>query len=143
MDDSVRYIAAVAAVIFRGDRVLAMRRSKNKTAGPGLWETLSGRIEKGEEPLDALKREIMEECGLEVEIDPRPVYAYQATRMGEPMILMIYRADHIAGTVEISSEHDDYAWLTPSEFAERTSLKKLADVVIMAAKLPAINKSDR
>ena len=32
-------------------RVLALRRAADNLAGAGLWETLSGRVEHGEEPL--------------------------------------------------------------------------------------------
>ena len=83
-----------------------------------------------------MRREIEEECGLMVEIDPRPVKAYHATRKGDPMILIIYRAKYLSGNVNRSEEHDEFAWLTPDEFAEITTLKKLADVVYEATALP-------
>ena len=133
MSESTYFVAAVAAVIFKEGRVLAMKRSVNKDAGPGLWETLSGRIDAGEEPLDAMKREIKEECNLEVKIDPRPVTSYQASRKGKPMILVIYQASYVAGEVEMSEEHDDYAWLTPDEFAEVSTLDKIVNAVYKAA----------
>jgi len=78
MSDSARFVAAVAVAVFRGGRVLAMRRSLRKDAGAGAWETLSGRVLPGEQPLQAALREAREECGLEVTIDPRPVASYQA-----------------------------------------------------------------
>src|SRR5690606_21276821 len=102
-------------VIFKGDRVLAMRRAATKDAAPGLWETLSGRVEPDEQPLDALAREIEEECGLEVRVDPRPVDAYVARRRDEPMLVLVYRAEWIAGEVRRSEEHDAHAWWTPAE----------------------------
>lgn len=133
MSDTTYFVAAVAALIFKKGRILAMKRSASKDAGAGLWETLSGRIEKDEEPLEAVKREIKEECNLEVEIDPRPVMSYQASRKGEPMILVIYQARYISGEVEMSEEHDEYAWLTPNEFAKVSTLDKLVNAVYEAA----------
>ncbi len=138
MDETKFFVAAVAAVIFKQGKVLAMQRSLNKDAGPGLWETLSGRINAGEEPLDAVKREIEEECALIVRIDPRPVMAYHSQRKKDEMILIIYRAEYISGDVVRSEEHDDYAWLTPDEFAERSTLKKLVDVVYQVAEMAGI-----
>lgn len=133
MDETTQlYVVAVAAIIIRDGKVLAMRRSKTKDAGAGVWETLSGRVPLAEEPLDSVKREIFEECGLEVEIEPRPVTAYQATRNHLPMIVLVYRAASKHGEVVLSQEHDDYAWLTPEEFARRSSLKKLVDTVYQA-----------
>lgn len=138
MSETTYFVAAVAAVIFKGNRVLAMKRSLSKDAGPGLWETLSGRINAGEDPLDAVAREIKEECGLEVQLDPRPVRAYHATRKGEPMILIIYRACYLSGQVVLSQEHDEFSWLTPAEFAEVSTLQKLVEVVNEAAQLPPL-----
>lgn len=136
MSETTYFVAAVAAIIFKGERILAMKRSVNKDAGPGLWETLSGRIEAGEDPLEALQREIEEECGLTVKIDPRPVKSYHAQRKGRPMIVIIYRAEYLSGRVQRSEEHDEYAWLTPDEFAEVSTLNRLVDAVCEARKLP-------
>jgi len=127
------YIVAVAALIYRQGRVLAMRRSPQRDAGPGLWETLSGRVLPGEEPIDAMRREILEEAGLQdgvaLRLEPRPVEAYSTTRAGQPMVLIIYRAEYLSGEVRRSDEHDAHAWLTPEEFAARSSLNKLVEAV--------------
>lgn len=130
------YVVAVAAVILRDARVLAMRRAARKRAGPGLWETLSGRVEAGEEPAEAAAREIVEECGLEVELDPRPVTAYRALRLGRPMIVIVYRARYRAGSVTLSEEHDDFAWLTPEEFGRTSDLGPLVRAVEAANATP-------
>jgi len=129
VSETTYYVVAVAAIIVREGRVLAMRRAAHKDAGAGLWETLSGRVDEGEEPLATVKREIVEECALTVHVDPRPLTAYSAQRAGKPMIVIVYRADYVAGEVVRSDEHDDHAWLTPDEFAERSGLTKLADAV--------------
>lgn len=123
------FVVAVAAVVTQGERVLAMRRAAHEDAGAGLWETMSGRVEIDEEPLDAIAREIDEECGLEVEIDPRPVDAYAARRNEAPMIVIVYRARVVRGEVCRSDEHDAHDWLTPEEFRARTTLARLADAV--------------
>lgn len=121
----------MVGVIVREDKVLAMRRAASKDAGPGLWETLSGRVDLGEDPLDTVKREIQEECGLEVRVHPRPVTSYYAERNGEPMIVIVYRADYHAGEVVLSEEHDDYAWLSLAAFSQRSELTKLVEAVAL------------
>lgn len=135
--------AVVVAVVFRGERVLAMRRAPTKDAGAGLWETLSGRLEPDEQPLEGVAREIEEECGLSVEIDPRPVDAYVARRNETPMLVVVYRAEWIAGEVRRSSEHDDHAWLTPAELRARTPFGRLADAVDRAAERGDVVRSNR
>lgn len=129
------FVVAVAAVIFKGERVLAMRRAATKDAGAGLWETLSGRIEPNEQPLAALEREIAEECGLDVRIDERPVDAYVARRNEAPMVVIVYRAEWIAGEVRRSEEHDAHAWWTPGELRANSTLTRLVDAVERAAAL--------
>lgn len=117
---------AVAAVIVRGDTLLAMRRSAGRP-GAGLWETVSGRVRVGEEPLEAIEREIVEETGLTVRVSSRPVDAYPARRGDEPMTVIVYRADHVEGEVAPCDEHDAYAWLDVEAFAARTTLTRLVD----------------
>lgn len=131
-DGTQLFVAAVAAVIVRDGQVLAMRRARSKDAGPGLWETLSGRLSAGEDPLAAVRREIAEECGLEVAVEPRPLTAYEAERKGLPMVVIVYRAYYLSGEVALSDEHDAYAWLSPVEFAARSTLEKLVEAVTAA-----------
>jgi 8-oxo-dGTP diphosphatase len=126
------HVVAVAALILRDQRVLALRRAPQNQAGPGLWETVSGRVEQGEQPWDALQREIVEESMLEVVLEKRPFTAYAATRRGEPMVVVVYRARYVAGEVRLSDEHDAFAWLTAAEFAERSGLALLCDAVARA-----------
>jgi 8-oxo-dGTP pyrophosphatase MutT (NUDIX family) len=87
----------------------------------------------GEEPLDAVRREILEESGLQdgvhLRLEPRPVEAYSTMRAGEPMVLIIYRAEYLSGEVRRSEEHDAHAWFTPEEFAACSSLHKLVKAV--------------
>jgi 8-oxo-dGTP diphosphatase len=126
------YVVAVVAIIFREGKVLAMRRASTKDAGAGLWETLSGRVLLGEEPLESVKREILEESSLTVEVEPQPFTAYQAKRKDLPMMVIVYMARYVSGEVILSEEHDAYAWLTPAEFAERSTLTKLVETVFLA-----------
>ena len=134
-------MVAVAALIVRSGadglpRVLAMRRAPECSAGVGLWETLSRRVEQGEEPLSAVLREIDEESGLTVQVEPRPFTAYAALRREQPMIVIAYRARWLAGDVRMSHEHDAHAWLTAAAFRAQSTLTKLADVVTRALAAP-------
>lgn len=128
-----RFVLAVAAIVFRGDRVLALRRSAYRDAGAGLWETISGRVERDEDLVEAVRREALEETGLAIEIDARPVDAYTMTRGDSPMLLVLYRGRSEHGEVVLSAEHDAFAWLTPDEFAATTTLDRLARAVELAA----------
>lgn len=123
------HIVAVTALVLREGRVLAMRRSAHRDAGAGLWETPSGRVRQGEDPLDAVRRELAEEAGLDVELEPRPFAAYPALRGTLPMVVVAYRARWRAGEVVRSDEHDAHAWWTPDEWRRGSTLTRLVAVV--------------
>ena len=131
--EAARFVAAVAVAVFRGGRVLAMRRSPLKDAGAGAWEALAGRVRPGEQPLAAARREAREECGLEVAIDPRPVASYQAKRNLEDMVMVVYRGASKAGDVVLSDEHDAFAWMTLAEFARACPFPLLVEAVRLAS----------
>jgi phospholipase C len=116
-EPGARFVAAVAVFVFRGGRLLAMRRSRGKDAAPGAWESISGRVLPGEDPLAAARRETLEESGLRVSLDPRPIAAYTAKRARAEMLVVAYRARARPGRVRRSAEHDAWAWMTPGRFA--------------------------
>lgn len=62
----MKTVKVVAAVIRDGDRIFATQRGYGDMKGG--WEFPGGKIEPGETPQEALKREIMEELETEIEV---------------------------------------------------------------------------
>ena len=58
-------IASVAACVLRGGRILVAKRANPPSQG--RWSVPGGVVELGETIQDAAKREINEECGIEIE----------------------------------------------------------------------------
>ncbi len=54
----------VAALIFKDDLLLVCQRTRHQTM-PLKWEFPGGKIEEGEQPRDALRRELNEELGID------------------------------------------------------------------------------
>lgn len=126
-----QFVVAVAAIILKDDKLLMMKRSSKKMAAPNLWETLSGRVDHGEDPYEAVLREIKEESSLNTLVEKRPIDLYMTKRLGKPMLLIVYKAKYLSGEVTLSEEHSEYHWSTLAEFEEKSILKRL---VISAAK---------
>lgn len=59
----MRTVIVAAGVLIEGDRVLVSRR-KSGAHLAGLWEFPGGKVEAGEDPRAALRRELEEELGV-------------------------------------------------------------------------------
>ncbi len=102
-----------AALVERG-RVLLTRRSARMTM-PGKWEFPGGKVEEGEQPEEALAREIAEELGLEVEVGE--MVGRGTSRFdGRPLVLEVYRTHRVAGRLRLR-EHDEHGWFHADEVA--------------------------
>ena len=103
----------VAAVIRRGSRVLLCRRPLHKRHG-GLWEFPGGKVDPGETPEEALRRELDEELGLALEAAaPTPLAS-----LDDPgsAFTVAFHAVEARGEPE-PREHLEVAWANGAEAA--------------------------
>jgi 8-oxo-dGTP diphosphatase len=109
---SARFIVAVAYVIEKDEPILMLRRGPFKDHAPGEWETGSGRVERGETPEDAVRREVHEETGLEVEIvAPVDTFHFYRGAEREETIGITFWCRYLAGEIVLSEEHDRAEWM--------------------------------
>ena len=59
---------AVKAVVLKDNRFLIIKRGTNEDVYAEQWDIPGGKVDFGENPTEALKREVMEETGIKVEI---------------------------------------------------------------------------
>lgn len=63
-------IFVVGAIIIRDEKILCCQRGEGRSLAR-LWEFPGGKIEKDESPIEALRRELMEELRIQVDINDR------------------------------------------------------------------------
>lgn len=126
----MKTINVVAAVIFKDDKVFATQRGYGEFKDG--WEFPGGKVEPGESPEDALRREIREE--LEVDVNVGDLietieYDYPAFHLS-----MKCFACTIAGGSPHLLEHEAAKWLTSKQLGSVDWLP--ADVTL----IPKIEK---
>jgi mutator protein MutT len=88
-------LEVAAGLIFRAGRVLLAQRRAGDHLG-GLWEFPGGKREAGESFPDALRRELREELGIEVEVGERLATAVHHYP-GRSVHLEFYRCHLVSG----------------------------------------------
>lgn len=108
-------IRVVTAVIIdnKGEKVLIAQRSKT-ASHPGKWTFVGGKVEAGESPEQALRREVDEETGLKVRVGRLLGFAEVDYRdYGRPSHqILYYEARILNGVAKLLPEiHQDVKWV--------------------------------
>ncbi|MFC5500656.1 (deoxy)nucleoside triphosphate pyrophosphohydrolase [Lysinimonas soli] len=105
---SAEPLQVVAAVLIRDAAVLACRRRPG-TSAAGLWEFPGGKVEAAESPEQALRRELREELGIDVDV--LELMHRETTRVGELDVdLACYACSTVALGPIASTDHDRVVW---------------------------------
>ena len=107
-----KHIVVVAAIIVRDGRIFATQRGYGDWKD--WWEFPGGKIEPGESPEDALKREIREELTTEIEVDELLTtveYDYPKFHL----TMYCYICSVTSGQLSLR-EHEDARWLAADEW---------------------------
>lgn len=100
------------------NKILLLKRTPKADYSPGIWEEITGRLDQYEEPFDGLKREIMEEAGIEVEIyKPLTIFhIFRGEKTAEnELVGIIFHCKAKSEKVTVSEEHTGYGWYKPQE----------------------------
>ena len=101
-------LQVVAAVIIHDATVLTCRRKPGKSAA-GLWEFPGGKVEPAETPDAALRREIREELGVDIQVGR--LLLRETTRVGDLDIdLACYECTLSTVAPTASIDHDLLVW---------------------------------
>jgi 8-oxo-dGTP diphosphatase len=117
----------VAALIFQDDKILVCQRTRHQTM-PLKWEFPGGKIEEGEQPRDALRRELEEELGIDAKISQevsRIVHEYPG---GGSVELRFFLVNEYQGTIE-NKIFREIRWSRRSELSQYDFLE--ADLTLV------------
>lgn len=113
-----RPLAAVGAVIWDGRRVLLERRGQ--PPGQGRWALPGGLIELGETAAAALRREVGEECGIEIEVGPllglyEPIQRDADGRVRYHYTILDFLAYYRGGELRPGDDAAEVRWVEPDD----------------------------
>ena len=121
-------------------KLLALRNNpQNPKHGGDFWFVVIGEVKKGENRIDAVKREIKEETGLNSKeilfLNWGSIYEWERDLCKELNFVSFVDS----GNVTLNEEHTEYEWLDIGDFIER--IKWYGDKKILGKVLEkALNK---
>ena len=98
---------STAALIARGEEFLFVHRPPGGDLGE-CWELPGGKVDAGERPEEALRRELFEELGLDARIGDLAASSW-FTHRGRSIELLAFHVTAELGTM-VLHEHTEFCW---------------------------------
>jgi ADP-ribose pyrophosphatase YjhB (NUDIX family) len=111
-------LVGVGALVVSGQRVLLIERGR--PPGLGKWSIPGGLVDLGEPVETAVRREVAEECGIEVRLHGLVgfvdrIVRDEAGRIRYHYVLLDFLATPEAGTARAGSDARALRWIAPEE----------------------------
>jgi len=108
------------------EKLFLAKRAETKKFLPGVFELPGGHINFGEDIVDGLKREVMEEFGMNISVgDPFSVFTYINDIKGSHSVEVVYFAEFTDSIENIKinpEDHSEYKWISENEMPEEGSV---------------------
>ena len=137
-------IVGVGGVIFDGSSVLLAERGQEPAKG--TWSLPGGAVELGEKVIDALKREIREEIGIEIEVGGLirvldRIIQDEEKRIRYHYVIVDYWGWKVSGVPKPGSDTSDLCFVPLSQIEKRDIHREVQETILMAAELRKRAKS--
>ena len=129
-------IVGVGAIVFDdAGRVLLAQRGKPPRTGQ--WSIPGGMLELGEKLLDAVMREVQEECSIEIAVGEvvliyEPIFRDEEGKIEFHYVLVDYWARHVSGEAVANDDALAVAWVTLANLAEYRLSPDTANAILKA-----------
>jgi ADP-ribose pyrophosphatase YjhB (NUDIX family) len=124
-DDFAPVVGGAAGLIVQDGKVLLVRRGKHPHKD--CWSLPGGGIARGERLREAVKREVLEETGLEVEVGLVAGYRKEVLPDGH-YVVPVFHCTVIGGMLQAGDDAAAVEFVDPRELAARPTVPALADV---------------
>ena len=129
-------IPRVLAFIEKDDEVLLIERAKKEAFAYKKLNGIGGHIEKGEDPLTAIRREVKEESGLDISDFILNVVIFIDVESNEGVCVFVYSAQYTGGEIH-SSKEGSLTW------EKKSTLQKMRIVKDVPLILQVIDESKK
>ncbi len=109
------HILSVMGFVWRDKYVLMIESPRRG------WECPGGQVEQGENPLDALRREVEEEAGVEIEVERLASVNTNIRRIPQPNVIMDFVCRYVSGEPRSSAESLRVAFFSPEQAVARAT----------------------
>ena len=124
MDNNTNWGESVAGIVIRDGKVLLARHTYGNENG--MLIIPGGFVEFGETPQDALKREFLEETGINIE--PKRIIG---VRFNMHDWYIVFEAEYISGeAVSDNNENSEVVWVDVAEAIKRDDVPELTKTLL-------------
>ncbi|MGB9937017.1 MAG: NUDIX hydrolase [Methanobacterium sp.] len=138
----IEYVFGLAVrvlLVDEDDKILIIKRNTDSKTNAGKWELPGGKVDQGESFDQALIREVFEETNLKIALD----HVVGVSEQNLPLIRAIHiimSGKIVDGKLNLSNEHEGYAWVFFEDLLNYELSDWLQDFVMSQS---VINDSDK
>jgi ADP-ribose pyrophosphatase YjhB (NUDIX family) len=120
------HVVAVFAFVVKNDKILLAKRSKDDPQAGGQWSIPGGKVDSDEGPdiiLKTLKKEVMEEVGLEIENELIMVWDEGFKRVsGHHVVGLTFLCRWKKGIAKALEDQDEVRWVNRKDLENFSEL---------------------